>query len=79
MAQNNLTLLTIPLEPVINEILTQAAEVDLALAHNYTVVEAFDAPAGKFPSTLGDVILIDCKSAPNLIRSTYTRVYDQLI
>ena len=59
--------------------LMEAASLDLALAHNYTVVEEFDEPNGKFPALVGDVVLIDCSQAPKLISSTYRRIYERLL
>jgi hypothetical protein len=32
-----------------------------AITHNFTVVESFDDSMGKFPSTLGNVALVDCQ------------------
>ena len=34
--------------------------------HNLTVVERFEKAAGKFPSTIGDAILIDCNTINHL-------------
>ena len=35
--------------------------------YDFTVVEGYTQSAGKFPSTLGDAILIDCNTINHLV------------
>jgi len=49
------------------------------IGHNFTVVESFNNSAGKFPEALGNVMLIDCKSAPRLLETTYDRFWKDMI
>lgn len=44
---------------------------ELALSHNYTVIDAFDSTNGKFGNTLGNVALVDCKTFQNVFMTTY--------
>lgn len=44
--------------------------------HMFTVVESFDEPAGKYPSTLGEVLLVDCNSANNIIGHSISRLFN---
>jgi len=53
----------------------QVDNIPTALSNNYTVVESFDHPQGKFGDTFGNVILIDCRYAKNLISSTFERFF----
>ena len=52
---------------------------EMAIAHNFTVIEEFTKPHGKFPVMVGDVVLVDCKSAKHLITGTYAKIYHDAI
>jgi len=45
----------------------QEAPDGFVVKHNYTVVEEYEDPNGKFGNTLGNVALIDCKYVGELI------------
>lgn len=53
--------------------------IEMALAHNFTVIEEFDKPSGKFPALVGDVVLVDCRSAKRLITGTWDKIYHDAI
>lgn len=55
------------------------AAIEMAIAHNFTVIDEFTKPHGKFPAMVGDVALVDCKSAKNLITGTYAKIYHDAI
>ena len=48
-------------------------------AHNYTVIDTFTRSGGKFGSALGNVALIDCHYAYNLVMTTYLSAFDRLM
>ena len=75
------TTLTVPLEPVLESLINSTAgiDADLLLAKNFTVVEGFEAPEGKFPTTLGDAVMIDCNQAKSMIFDSYQRVFEQIV
>ena len=55
------------------------AVIEMAVAHNFTVIEEFDKPSGKFPAVVGDVVLVDCRSAKRLVTGTYDKIYHDAI
>ena len=81
LSGNDLTTLAIPFEPLLDQLINSTAglEVSLLLAQNFTVSESFEAPEGKFPTNLGDVVLIDCNYAKNLIFSSYNRIFNRIV
>lgn len=68
----------VPLAPLLDAVFTLDG-FDLALSHNFTVVESFDSTHGKVPAGLGDAVLIDCHHAEALALSTYQRLLDQVL
>lgn len=79
LQDGNLTTVKVPLAPLLEQMINSTGDIDLALAHNFTIVEGFDAPAGKFPTTLGDAVLMDCRSAKNMLFNSYLRVFDEIV
>ena len=65
--------LRIPLAPLL-DVVIQLDGPDLALAHNYTLVEQFEDTNGKVPGGLGDTAIIDCHHANALLMSTYDKL-----
>ena len=50
-----------------------------SLAHNFTVIDSFEQVNGKFGNTLGNVAMIDCKYANKLMKTSYRRLFDQIV
>lgn len=71
----NLTTLRIPLEPALKALLN----IDIVpadIAHNFTLVDAFESPKGKFGDTLGNVALVDCHHINRLFESSYQKYFN---
>ena len=72
----------IPIKPIIGLAAISAPDlstIETAIAHNFTVIEDFEKPAGKFPAMVGDVVLIDCRAAKSLVTGTYDKIYRDAI
>ena len=54
-------------------------DLPYSLSHNYTVIDSFELANGKFGDTLGNVALIDCHHANELILTSYLRVFDLIM
>lgn len=50
-----------------------------SLAHNFTVFTDFESPNGKFPDTLGNIALIDCKYMNRFFETTYLEYFNNLV
>ena len=74
----NLTTLRVPIKPTI-EALLNITRVPTDIAHNFTIVDTFSVPRGKFGNTLGNVALVDCHYINRLFMSTYQRFFLELI
>lgn len=48
------------------------------IALNYTAVEGFDEPNGKFPNTLGNVALVDCHYVLPALKETLQNMFDNI-
>ena len=48
-----------------------SANLALDIKVNYTVLEGFDDPNGKFANTLGNVALIDCNSVIKKLNDSF--------
>jgi ABC-type antimicrobial peptide transport system permease subunit len=73
----NLTQLVVPVDALVEGVLNTTT-LPSAIAANYTVVEGFDVPNGKFGDTLGNMALIDCHWVPGLFLNTWQRYFDAL-
>lgn len=74
----NLTTLKVPIKPTI-EALLNITRVPTDIAHNFTVVDTFSVPKGKFGNTLGNVALVDCHYINRLFMSSYQRFFLEVI
>ena len=77
----NLTTLRIPIKPTIEGFLdiSSSAGVPTELALNFTIVDSFAVPKGKFGNTLGNVALVDCHYINRLFMSSYQNFFSGLI
>ena len=74
----NLTTVRVPVKPAI-EFLLNITRLPTEIAHNFTVVDSFDVPRGKFANTLGNVALADCHYINRLFSSSYERFFREII
>ena len=49
------------------------------MAHNFTVFEDFDKANGKFPNTLGNIVLIDCRYMNSFFETSYNQYFNKLV
>jgi hypothetical protein len=85
----NLTKYQIPIDPILDQVIGNVMALErnyttqfldnTLLAHNFTILEEFEAANGKFPGLLGNAIVIDCRSIQMLVSNSYARVYDRII
>jgi len=68
--QSNLTRFEIPLPQAINSVIN-VSSIELALFHTFTVIDSFDYPHGKFGDSLGNVAVIDCHYANQIMLTSY--------
>ena len=54
-------------------------DLPYSLAHNYTVIDSFQLANGKFGGTLGNVALIDCHHANELLLTTYLQIFELIM
>lgn len=60
------------------EIIADNNAIPNSLSLNYSVVEGFDQPLGKFANTLGNVAIVDCHSVGIKLKSFITNLIAQL-
>jgi len=73
-----LTTIKLPIADLLNSF-AQIDTIPSQIAHNFTIVESFNNSNGKFPEALGNVMIIDCHSAPKLLETTYLRFFDSIV
>ena len=63
----------LPIDQVVDFFYDNIAPVKLNFNYNFTVIDSFENPEGKIPSTFGDAAIIDCNYANNMLISFYER------
>lgn len=79
LSSSSFTNINIPLDPLINTIFNGGGNMPNSVNYNFTVVESFDDGFGKFPSTLGNVALVDCKYFQNSLIQTFNLIFQAII
>ena len=74
-----MTKVNVPIGPTLDLLLNAGDFVPPGFANNYTVIDAFDNPKGKFGDMLGNVALIDCHYANAIFSSTYKESFMELV
>jgi ABC-type antimicrobial peptide transport system permease subunit len=72
-----LNLITVDLTPILAAALNSAAAA-LRITNTYTIVSEIETPNGKYNSIFGNVVLLEAKYIPGLLRATLTSVLTQL-